>query len=51
MTIVAMILLPPVLKEISEFNNGAVNLVILVGILWGFSVAIALLGVIIYKEE
>ncbi|MFX0047454.1 MAG: hypothetical protein ACFE8G_04715 [Candidatus Hermodarchaeota archaeon] len=51
LTILVMIILPSVLREISEVNDGATNLIILVGFLWGLSVIIVLIGVLIYREE
>lgn len=51
LTILVMIILPPILREISEMNHGAINLIILVGFLWGLSVIITLIGVIIYRKE
>lgn len=50
MIILTIIILPPLLIEISQITNREIILLVLVEFLWGFSIIPALVGVIIYDE-
>jgi hypothetical protein len=49
--IFVMIILPILFREISEILKDALNLVIIIGIMWGISLILVLIVVIVYQEE